>query len=239
MQLTKDKFQPWLDISLGKLPEAVYARVDKSTVFELSWNPSTEDADYIDQKNASTTLKGYQPELPQEIVLDKDNPLYAFMEAYAFGFPTGSDAIVPFLLVKPNIATGEPTDAILWREAELHPDKLNTPDGKLSFNIELNGSPEFGTAALAEGKMKFTPVEASQGIQEPVSPVTVKAGATAKAGFTAKGGGHFVYASADPATATIDTDGTVHGVKSGSTKVYALLITADGRYTAEADVTVN
>lgn len=239
MQLTKDKFQPWIDVTLGKLPVHSFARIDKSTVFELAWNPATEDKDYIDQKNSSTVLTGYQMSLPEEIILDNTNPVYAFLDAYFEGLPVGTDCVVPFLLVKPDLATGEPTRALFWPSAELHPDNLNTVDGILSFTVQLNGDPVVGSARLEGGSMVFTEGAYATEITVPDEAVSVTEGATASGACTpAEGSGYIVYASADPATATVDADGTVHGVKQGSTTVHVMMIAGGTRVTASFDVTV-
>lgn len=238
-QLTKDLFQPWLDVTLGALPEQRFVRVDKSTVFELSWNPNTEDSDYIDQKNASTELKNYQPELPQEIVLDDTNPLYRFMDAFFEQMPTGSDCVVPFLLVKPDLATGQPTRGLYWPKAEVHPDTTNAVDGKLSFNIELNGDFQVGTAALTDGRMAFTPSEYATGVTVPDAAVSVAVGGSAALGAEPTGGdGFLVYASSNPSVASVDPDGTVRGVSAGSADVHVLCLAGGKRYTGTARVTV-
>lgn len=239
-KLTKNLFQPWLDVMMGAAERPVFRRVDKSTQFELAYNPNTEDRDYIDQKSSSTELTGYQLELPQEIVLDNTNPMYAFLDRLFESMPVGSDCVVPFLLVKPDLSTGRPTRGLFWPRAEVHPDTLNTPDGLLSFNIELNGDFQVGTVEIEGGELSFSATAAATGIKVPPEDVAVQQGATAPSGCAPDGGdGYMLFSSSDPKTATVDADGTVRGVKAGAAKVDAVCITPSGRYTARFGVTVS
>ena len=148
MQLTRDKFVPLIDVSEQKnLSKLV--RIDKSTKFELSFNAQTDTKGYICDKNDSTEVTGYQPELPEEIILDNTNPLFKFMFEYAKKFP---------ILGIPSMTTGATTDAILWQEASIIIDTLNTVDGTLSFKIGLNGTPKMGTlTGLGTENVKFVP----------------------------------------------------------------------------------
>lgn len=158
MNLTRNKFIPLVDATLGA-EDGVYdwVRIDKSTVFELSFNPSEETSGYIDAANDSTYIKSYAPELPQEIVLDNENPLYQVMFPFCMSMPTGSSATVPCALVVPNMTTGEATDAYVWTEAVISPQTLNTVDGILSFSLKLNGDSQQGTMTISDGEFVFTP----------------------------------------------------------------------------------
>ena len=56
------------------------------------------------------------------------------------------------------MTTGATTDAILWQEASIIIDTLNTVDGTLSFKIGLNGTPKMGTlTGLGTDNVKFVP----------------------------------------------------------------------------------
>lgn len=158
MNLARNKFIPLIDGTLGA-ESGVYqwVRIDKSTVFELSFNPSEETSGYIDAANDSTYIKSYAPELPQEIILDNENPLYKVMFPFCMSMPTGSSATVPCALVVPNMTTGAATDAYVWTEAVISPQALNTVDGILSFTLKLNGDAALGTMAVKNGEFVFTP----------------------------------------------------------------------------------
>lgn len=163
MKLTRNLYVPCLDTSEGS-GTSTWVPIDLSTVFELSWNPNEETYSYICYQNDTTEVTGYAPQLPQEIVLDNTNAMYKYLYKKFMTMPTGSDLVVPFLLVSPDADTGKDTDGYLWKQAQLSPQSLNTVDGKLSFNINLNGSVEKGTAAIAsDGTITYTAPSASAG----------------------------------------------------------------------------
>lgn len=162
MKLTRDLFIPLIDENKLKGNSGgtyKWLRIDKSTVFALAFNPQEETYGYIDTPNDTTEITSYQPELPQEITLDKDNPLFAAMFDFCMKMPVGSDAVVPFLLVAPAADTGKPTAGYLWAEASISPGELNTVDGKLSFTVKLNGKKQDGTVSASDGAYTFAPAE--------------------------------------------------------------------------------
>lgn len=160
-QLTRNLFVPLIDTLKGaSASEGTYkwVPIDLSTQFELSYNPNTESKSYICYKNDTNEVTGYAPELPQEIALESTNPLYKFMDEYLNSFPVGSAAKIPFLFVRPDTETGEATKALMWKEATVVGDTLNTVDGILSFTISLNGDPVAGTVTgLGTADVKFVP----------------------------------------------------------------------------------
>ena len=162
-QLTRDLYVPLIDTTKGKTDGTyTWVPIDKSTQFELSYNPSTDTKSYICYKSDYTVVTSYAPELPEEIVLDKDNPLYAFMDEFLNSFPIGSDAEIPFLFVRPDLSTGAATKGLMWKHAVVTGDTLNTVDGVLSFTIALNGDPVEGTVSgLGTSKVTFTPKSSS------------------------------------------------------------------------------
>lgn len=160
--LTRNLWIPLIDSTLGEEAGTyTWVRIDKSTIFELSFNPQEETVGYIDSANDSTYIKSYAPELPQEITLDSDNALYKVMLPFMLSLPTGSSANVPVMLVYPNSETGKPTDALVWDEAIVSPQTINTIDKKLTFTLKLNGSTKAGTVENAAGVFTFTPKPAA------------------------------------------------------------------------------
>lgn len=156
--LTRNLWIPFIDSTLGaESGTYTWVRIDKSTIFELSFNPSEETVGYIDSANDSTYIKSYAPELPQEITLDNDNPLFKVMLPFMMGMPTGSSANVPVMLVYPDLETGKATDAMVWEEAIVSPQTINTVDGKLTFTLKLNGDAIKGTVSELEGTWTFSP----------------------------------------------------------------------------------
>lgn len=157
MKLTRNLYVPFLDTSKGVGDTRTYVPVDLSTIFELAANPQEETYGYICYANDVTETTSYQPELPQEIVLDSDNPMYKFIKDLFFDFPTGSSAIVPCLISIPDDTTAQSTDGYLWEKAVISLGSLNTVDGKISFTIKLNGDRVHGVVSNSGGTVSFTP----------------------------------------------------------------------------------
>lgn len=178
--LTRNLFIPYVDANtikkaIGQEAGEGYdwVQIDKSTIFDLAFNPQEETSGYIDTANDTTYVKSYQPELPQEIILDNSNSLFKIMYPFCMAMPTGGDAIVPVLLRQPNMDTAEPSDATIWEEALISPSNLNTVDGKLTFSLKLNGAFKAGTVTDTEGKVTFSEVKA-ESYSAPVAKVSAK-----------------------------------------------------------------
>lgn len=157
-KLTRDLYIPLIDRNklTGASSEGYdWVRIDKSTIFELSFNPQEETYSYINSANDVTEITSYSPELPQEIVLDSENELYAAMFEFCMSMPVGADAVVPCLVVTPDEA-GEAARGFLWAEATVSPQSLNSVDGKLSFTLKLNGTPVEGAVTASGGDFTFT-----------------------------------------------------------------------------------
>lgn len=156
-KLTRDLYIPLVDKNklTGKGGEGYdWIRIDKSTVFALAFNPQEETFSYIDAPNDATEITSYQPELPQEIVLDSDNPLYEAMKGFCMSMPVGSNANVPCLLVMPD-KSGNATEGHLWADATVSPQTLDSVAGKLSFTLKLNGKKTDGTVTASNGTFVF------------------------------------------------------------------------------------
>lgn len=163
--LTRNLFIPYVDENtilkaLGQEPTGTgykWVQIDKSTIFDLAFNPQEETSGYIDEANDTTHVTSYQPELPQEIILDNTNPLFKIMFPFCMAMPTGGDAVVPVLLRTPDMETAKPTDGFVWENAIISPTDLATVDGKLNFSLKLNGDAKRGTVTDTAGEITFTP----------------------------------------------------------------------------------
>ena len=154
-KLTRDQYRPYLDITQGG-DEPEWVRIDKSTVFDLAFNPEEETYGYIDSANDTTEVTSYAPTMEQEIILDSSNAMYQFIEPFCMNMPTGSSAIVPCLLTEPDAQGGETYTGRVWYEATITPGDLNSVDGKLVFTLNLNGSQTVGTVEFGDdGSVTF------------------------------------------------------------------------------------
>lgn len=159
--LTREKFGILIDTTRGAVDGTYkWVPVDLSTTYELAWNPNTETYSFICYKNDTQEVTSYAPSMSQEIVLDNENPMYAFMDEYAAEFPIRQNAKMPVLLVRPDLKTGQPTNALLFKDAAVVPNTLTSTDGKLSFDVYLNGTPVKGSVnGIYDDEVTFTPAE--------------------------------------------------------------------------------
>ena len=150
MKHTRNLYVPCLDIDVlsgANTGTPNWKPIDLSTVFELSLNPNEETYAYIKDANDYSEITGYAMNMSQEIVMESTNPIYANMRPFMMGMPTGSAAKVPVLIVMPDMTTGEATEGYMWADATVSPQAINSVDGKLTFNLNLNGTPVEGTVA--------------------------------------------------------------------------------------------
>ena len=159
VKITKNKVIPFLDISdsanLGGTWTPTWKRIDKSTIFDLSFNPQSTSEDYIAYETAIEEISGYQPELPQEIALYRGNAVYDYVERLCYNLEVGDALRIPFLLCWPPEADGS-IKAWQVKECRLLLSNYNSVDGKVTFTLKLGGTYDRGTVTVKDGKPTFT-----------------------------------------------------------------------------------
>ena len=163
--LKKHMCIPFLDTNRGSGTEE-WARIDKSTIFSLNPNPQTETRDYICYETPETEITHYEPELPQEIVMNAGNPMYDFVFGIFYDLPTGEDAKVPALICFPPDSEGAMK---AWKVpgCVLQLGEMNTVDRKISFTLKLGGDIERGTYTVEAGKPTFKAGAAAAALRAP------------------------------------------------------------------------
>lgn len=129
-----------------------WTRIDKSTKFTLNPNPQTEKMDYICWDAPKTEVDHYEPELPQEIRMAEENPMYDFIFDKFWHLPVGDACVVPCLICFP----GSDKNAWLVKEATLVLGEMDTIGKKISFTINLGGDITLGTYTITGGVPAFT-----------------------------------------------------------------------------------
>ena len=149
-KLLKSQFLLFLDTAKDSSFAAnVWARIDKSTVFDLALNPQTTSNDYIDSDMPEEEVDKYQPEMGQEIALYQGNPMFDFIYGMVYELPVGAEVKVPYLLCFGG------NEKKAWRGmATIVLGNLNTVDGKITFTIKFN-SIDRGTFVAADGAPEF------------------------------------------------------------------------------------
>lgn len=161
-KITKDKVVPFLDtsnsINSGESWAPNWNRIDKSTIFDLAFNPQSTTEDYIAYETAIEEISAYQPELPQEIALYRGNPIYDYIEDLCYNLKVGDALRVPLLLLWPPQADGT-IRAWQIKDNRLLLSNYNSVDGKVTFTLKMGGTYDRGTATVMDGKPVFAAKE--------------------------------------------------------------------------------
>ena len=159
VKITKNKVIPFLDISgtanTGASWVPVWKRIDKSTIFDLAFNPQSTTEDYIAYETAIEEISGYQPELPQEIALYRGNAVYDYVESLCYNLEVGDALRIPFLLCWPPEDNGT-IKAWQVKENRLLLSNYNSVEGKVTFTLKIGGDIARGTVTISEGVPVFS-----------------------------------------------------------------------------------
>lgn len=164
-KITKNYYIPFLDV--GDTPgEHTWGQIGRSTIFELNFNPTTEERDYIMYASPQEELESYRITMDQEIETNRGDTIYDFLENIAFNIPLEdvSRTIIPTLVVWPKLTEAATTmPAWLYDEAQVVINTLNSVDGVITFTINFNGDPQLGTVTVTDGAPVFTATPAAGG----------------------------------------------------------------------------
>lgn len=153
-RLKKHKTIPFLNISQTTVVE--WARIGKSTVFDLTLNAQTEDNDFIESEMPTTDVMYYKPELSQELQSNKGDPAFDFLYEMFFNLPTGEDVKKQLLIVfAGNIGTEDTPKFKSWNTiSTLVLDHFDSVAEKIYFSFKINEI-ERGTCTVEDGKPTF------------------------------------------------------------------------------------
>lgn len=134
-----------------------WARIGKSTVFDLVLNAQTEDNDFIEDEMATTEIMSYKPELSQELQANKGDPAFDFLYDMFFNLPTGEDVKKNLLIVfAGNVGTESAPKFNAWNTTStLILDHFDSVAEKIYFKfsiIKINR----GTCTVTDGAPVFT-----------------------------------------------------------------------------------
>ena len=154
-RLKKFKTIPFLNISKTEVES--WARIGKSTVFDLVLNAQTEDNDFIEDEMPTTEVMYYKPELAQELQCNKGDSAFDYLYDMFFNLPTGEDVKKNLLIVfAGNIGTEEAQKFNAWNtKSTLVLDHFDSVAEKIYFKFSIT-SIERGTATVTAGTPTFT-----------------------------------------------------------------------------------
>lgn len=154
-RLKKFKTIPFLNISTTASEN--WARIGKSTIFDLVLNAQTEDNDFIEDEMTTTDVMYYKPELAQELQANKGDPAFDYLYDMFFNLPTGEEVKKNLLIVfAGNIGSEETPKFNAWNTtATLILDHFDSVAEKIYFKFSIIKI-ERGTCTVSEGTPTFT-----------------------------------------------------------------------------------
>lgn len=119
--------------------EAIWARIGKSTIFDLVLNAVTESNDFIEDEMATTDVMRYAPTLAQELQANKGDAAFDYLYGMFLGLPTGEQVKKNLLIVfDGNIGSDEAPKFKAWNcQTTLILDHFDTVAEKIYFNFSI------------------------------------------------------------------------------------------------------
>lgn len=153
--MKKHKTIPFLNIATVDAPD--WARIGKSTIFDLVLNAQTEDNDFIEDEMATTEIMSYKPELAQELQCNKGDAAFDFLYDMFFNLPTGEDVKKNLLIVfAGNQGTEDAPKFNAWNTTStLILDHFDSVAEKIYFKFSIIKIRR-GTATVTDGAPVFT-----------------------------------------------------------------------------------
>lgn len=152
-RLKKHKFIPYINVSTTSTPS--WARIGKSTIFDLTLNANIVTSDFIEDEMPTDDVTYYKPTLPQELQTNAGDASFDFIYGMFKSLPTGEDIKKDVLLVFAGASS--PFDAWLTNSSVILKD-LNSVDEKILFDLNINSIKQ-GTVVIDAdtGVPTFTP----------------------------------------------------------------------------------
>jgi len=154
-RLKKHKTIPFLNTETVDKP--TWARIGKSTVFDLVVNAKTEENEFIQDEMKTTEVMSYAPSLAQELQCNKGDAAFDYLYDMFYNLPTGEDVKKNLLIVfDGNQGTDDEPEFRAWNtQATLTLEHFDSVAEKIYFNFAINHI-ERGTVRVAEGVPTYT-----------------------------------------------------------------------------------
>lgn len=155
-RLKKFRTIPFLNID-EESGTAEWARIGKSTVFDLVLNAQTEENDFIENEMPETDIMYYKPELSQELQCNKGDAAFDYLYDMFFNLPTGEDVKKQLLIVfDGNIGTESAPKFNAWKtRSTLVLDHFDSVAEKIYFKFSIFEI-ERGTCIVTDKVPAFT-----------------------------------------------------------------------------------
>lgn len=153
-RLKKHNTIPFLNIGAAETPQ--WARIGKSTVFDLVLNAQTEENNFIEDEMATTDVTRYAPSLAQELQCNKGDEAFDYLYDMFFNLPTGEEVKKQLLVVfAGNVGSADAPKFKAWNTTStLILDHFDSVAEKIYFSFSItniargevtvsNGTPTF------------------------------------------------------------------------------------------------
>ena len=152
------KYQTMLHIDTSSTSTPSWARIGKSTVFDLVMNAQTEENDFIEDQQVTTDIMSYKPEISEELQCNKGDAAFDYLYAMFKSRPTGEEVKKSVLLTfAGNVGTDLAPEFDAWlTQSTITLDHFDSVAEKIYFNISINKITE-GTVTVTDGVPSFTP----------------------------------------------------------------------------------
>jgi len=146
-------------LNIATTTEPSWARIGKSTVFDLILNAQTEENNFIENEMPEVDITYYKPELSQELQCNKGDPAFDYLYDMFFNLPTGEDVKKNMLIVfDGNQGTDEAPTFKAWNTTStLILDHFDSVAEKIYFKFNINKI-ERGTCTVTGKVPTFTKV---------------------------------------------------------------------------------
>lgn len=123
-------------MNTSKTEVKAWARIGKSTIFDLVLNAETEENDFIEDEMATTDITGYKPSLAQELQTNKGDAAFDYLYNMFYELPTGEDVKKELLIVFDGEESGKYK---AWDcQATLTLDHFDSVAEKIYFSLSIN-----------------------------------------------------------------------------------------------------
>lgn len=136
-RLKKHKTIPYLNTNITGSGSEDWARIGRSTVFDLQLNAQTEENDFIEDEMPTTEIMYYKPAMDQELQTNKGDEAFDHVYDMFYNLPTGEDVKRDMLIVFAGDNLDGSNNA--WKcNTTLTLTDLDTVAEKVKFSVNIN-----------------------------------------------------------------------------------------------------
>lgn len=168
----RKKHKNYLFINTGTKDTPEWVRETKATDFAIAYNPQTETYDYIADELPTKETTSFEPSIEQTLYAYQGEPVYTYLIEKARNFARGTEAESQIMLVyQETTEEGKNKADVFDVSFDWGTDDMVA--GTLAYTINLSGTPQHGTAEIAEaadddGNKTWTPTFTADGaVDEP------------------------------------------------------------------------